>query len=115
MTVRDLQLAADLLKQVHAQTQGRDGYVQIDLLPETVMLLSPSTLELYCEVSLLPMSLTDGESVEQILTSRLQMEISLNQFVDQLVNEERARSLNAFHQLLDTIIGHDRAKENALN
>lgn len=30
---RDLQLAADLLKQTHSQTHGRDGYVQIDLPP----------------------------------------------------------------------------------
>jgi transaldolase len=34
LIVRDLQLAADLLKQVHSQTQGRDGYVQIDLPPD---------------------------------------------------------------------------------
>jgi transaldolase len=34
---RDLQLAADLLKQVHSQTQGRDGYVQIDLPPDTLL------------------------------------------------------------------------------
>lgn len=33
LIVRDLQLAADLLKSVHSQTQGRDGYVQIDLPP----------------------------------------------------------------------------------
>lgn len=36
LIVRDLQLAADLLKQVHSQTQGRDGYVQIDLPPDTL-------------------------------------------------------------------------------
>ena len=28
---RDLQLAAELLKQTHSQTRGRDGYVQVDL------------------------------------------------------------------------------------
>ncbi|HEY9618269.1 MAG TPA: transaldolase family protein [Microcoleaceae cyanobacterium] len=41
MIVRDLQLAADLLKPVHSQTQGRDGYVQVDLSPEAV--LQPET------------------------------------------------------------------------
>ena len=28
---RDVQLAADLLKQTHSQTRGGDGYVQVDL------------------------------------------------------------------------------------
>lgn len=37
LIVRDLQLAADLLKPVHSQTQGRDGYVQIDLPPDTLL------------------------------------------------------------------------------
>jgi len=37
LIVRDLQLAADLLKVVHSQTQGRDGYVQIDLPPDTLL------------------------------------------------------------------------------
>src|SRR5579883_1425846 len=41
LIVRDLQLAADLLKQVHSQTQGRDGYVQIDLPSDA--LLQPET------------------------------------------------------------------------
>ncbi len=36
LLVRDLQLATDRLKQVHAHTQGRDGYVQVDLPPETL-------------------------------------------------------------------------------
>lgn len=58
---------------------------------------------LYREVSLLPPSLTDSERVEQLGTSRLQMEISWNERVEQLVNEERFRSFNAFQQLLDTI------------
>ncbi len=35
LIVRDLQLAADLLKPVHSQTYGRDGYVQFDLPPDT--------------------------------------------------------------------------------
>jgi transaldolase len=34
---RDLQLAADLLKQTHSQTCGRDGYVQIDLPPHSLL------------------------------------------------------------------------------
>ncbi|MBD2450238.1 transaldolase [Nostoc sp. FACHB-152] len=41
LLVRDLQLAADRLKQVHAHTQGRDGYVQVDLPPDT--LFEPET------------------------------------------------------------------------
>jgi transaldolase len=77
-------------------------YLQALAAPETVMLLSPSTLELYREVSLLPTSRTE-EQIEQLPISGLQMEISLDERVEQLVNEERARSLNAFHQLLDTI------------
>jgi transaldolase len=78
-------------------------YLQMLALPETVIMLPPSTLELYREVSLLPTSWTDDERVEQLPTSGLQMEISLDKRVEQLVNEERARSLDAFHQLLDTI------------
>ncbi len=66
------------------------------------MLLERSTLERYRKVSLLPVSLTDDEQAEQLVTSGLS-EISLNERVDQLVNEEMARSLNAFQQLLDTI------------
>jgi hypothetical protein len=58
---------------------------------------------MYREVSLLPTSLTDDERVEQIPTGGLQMEISLDERVDQLVNEESTRSLNSFRQLLDTI------------
>ena len=34
---RDLQLAADLLKQTHSQTRGRDGYVQVDLSPHSLL------------------------------------------------------------------------------
>ena len=34
---RDLQLAADLLKQTHSQTRGPDGYVQIDLPPHSLL------------------------------------------------------------------------------
>jgi len=34
---RDLQLAADLLKQTHSQTRGGDGYVQVDLPPHSLL------------------------------------------------------------------------------
>ncbi|MEG4235342.1 transaldolase family protein [Microcoleus sp. Pol11C3] len=33
---RDVQLAADLLKQTHSQTRGGDGYVQVDLPPHSL-------------------------------------------------------------------------------
>jgi transaldolase len=78
-------------------------YLQALADPKTVMMLSPSTLAMYHEVSLLPTSWTNDEGIEQISTSGLQIEISLDERVDQLVNEERARLLNAFHQLLDAI------------
>jgi transaldolase/glucose-6-phosphate isomerase len=78
-------------------------YLQMLAAPETVMMLSPSTLEMYREVSLLPTSLTDGERVERILASGVQMEISFDERVKQLVTEERARALNAFRQLLEAI------------
>jgi hypothetical protein len=86
-------------------------YLQTLSAPETVMMLPPSTLEMYREVSLLPTRLTDDERVEQILTSGSR-ELALDERIDQLVNEDIARSalllplgqsLNAFHQLLDTI------------
>lgn len=34
---RDLQLAADLLKQTYSQTRYRDGYVQVDLPPHSLL------------------------------------------------------------------------------
>src|SRR4028118_97599 len=34
---RDLQLAADLLKPTHSHTRGRDGYVQVDLPPHSLL------------------------------------------------------------------------------
>lgn len=70
--------------------------------PETVMLLSPSTLEKYREGCLLPVSLTEHEQAGQWMTSELS-EIALNEQVDQFVNKEIMRSLNTFQQLLDTI------------
>lgn len=78
-------------------------YLQTLAAPETVMMLSPSTLEMYREVSLLPTSLIDDKSTEQILASKSGMEISLDERINQLVNEDIARSLNAFSQLLEAI------------
>ena len=40
---RDLQLAADLLKQTYSQTRGRYGYVQVDLHPHS-LLQAPSAI-----------------------------------------------------------------------
>lgn len=84
-------------------SQAAWRYIQTLVAPETVLMLSPSALEMYREVPLLPTSLIDDESAKQIPTSESQMEFSLNQLVEQLVNDERARSLHAFHQLLDAI------------
>lgn len=78
-------------------------YLQTLAVPETLMMLSPSMLEMYREISLLPTSLIDAGSAEQSLIRGSHMEISLNQWVEQFVNEEITRSLNAFHQLLNTI------------
>ena len=78
-------------------------YLQTLAVPETVIMLSPSILEMYRKVSLLPTSLIDAGSAEQSLIRESQMEISLNQLAEQFVNEEITRSLNAFHQLLNTI------------
>ncbi len=78
-------------------------YLQTLTVPETVMMLSPSTLEIYREVSLLPTSLIDDKSTEQILASKPPMEIALDERINQLVNEDIARSLNAFSQLLEAI------------
>ncbi|MBW4611496.1 MAG: transaldolase [Hassallia sp. WJT32-NPBG1] len=77
-------------------------YIPTLVAPETVMMLEPSTLLKYREVSLLPMRLTDDEQAEQHVTNGLS-EISLDERVDQLVHEEMARSLDVFQQLLDTI------------
>jgi transaldolase len=79
-------------------------YIQSLALPGTTIVLSPSTLETYGEVSLLPMNLTDAlAGAEQILAVLPQMKISLDNIANQLANEEIARSLNTFNQLLNTI------------
>ncbi len=41
---RGLQLAADLLKQTYSQTRCRDGYVQVDLPPHSLLLQAPSAI-----------------------------------------------------------------------
>lgn len=79
-------------------------YFQMLVAPETVMLLSPSTLEMYRQVSLLPTSLTDDGRVERILTSDLPMVTALDERVNPLVSEEIARSRYNFHQLLKAIV-----------
>ncbi|MEH2432869.1 MAG: transaldolase family protein [Nostoc sp.] len=77
-------------------------YLQALVVPETVMLLSPLTLERYREVSLLLTSFTDDESAETPLARVLQG-IALDECIDQLLSEEMARSLNTFDRLLEAI------------
>jgi transaldolase len=79
-------------------------YIQSLALPGTAIVLSPSTLKTYGKVSLLPMNLIDAlAGAEQILAVLPQMQISLDDIANQLANEEIARSLSAFNQLLNTI------------
>jgi transaldolase len=77
-------------------------YLQPLATPETVMVLEPSTLEKYREVFLLPVNLIENEQAEQRVTNGWS-ELDLDERIDQFVNEEMTRSLNAFQQLLDTI------------
>ncbi len=87
---------------LHAQDAWR--YVQALAVPKTAIVLSPSTLETYSEVSLLPAGLIDNfEEAEQILASLLLREISLDDIVNRLVKEEVARLMTDFDQLLNTI------------
>jgi hypothetical protein len=76
-------------------------YLQTLETPETVLMLKPSTLERYRQVSLLPVSLGD-EQAEKRVTSEW-LEISLDEQANQLMNHEMTQLLNAFQQLLDTI------------
>ncbi|MDF5713983.1 MAG: transaldolase family protein [Rhizonema sp. NSF051] len=85
------------------QPQDTWRYIQVLAFPGTVILLSKAALEMYQEVSLLPMSVIGSCIVEQILTNFPLVAISLDELVDQLVHEEMTRSLNAFDQLLDEI------------
>ncbi len=67
-------------------------------------MLSPSTLETYSQVALLPSNLIDNlEEAEQVLASLQQMGLSLDEISNQLVNEEITLLMNAFEQLLKTI------------
>ncbi len=78
-------------------------YIQSLAIPETAIILSPSTLETYSEVSLLPIRLIDNpEGAEQILASLLRTGISLDGIINQLVNEEIARAMKNFDQFLNT-------------
>jgi transaldolase len=76
-------------------------YLQQLAFPETVIMLPPSTLEMYRGVSLLPNHWTDGKQAERRISES--QEYPWDKQVEQLVNGEMARSLTAFHQLLDTI------------
>lgn len=76
-------------------------YLQQLTFPETVLMLSPSTLELYRGVSLLPHHWTEDEPEER--WSHELHESPVNQLIEQRVNREIARSLHAFHQLLEAI------------
>lgn len=76
-------------------------YLQQLAFPETAIVLSPSTLEMYRGVSLLPNHWIDGEPDGRLASES--REYPLDEQVEQLVNREMARSLTAFRQLLDTI------------
>jgi len=87
---------------LHPQDAWR--YVQALAFPKTALVLSRSTLEAYGEVSLLPTALANNcKEAEQILATLPQMEISLNEIADRLVNEEVVRSMKDFDQLLNMI------------
>ncbi|MBD2075125.1 transaldolase [Phormidium sp. FACHB-592] len=77
-------------------------YLQTLVAPGTVVMLSPSMLEMYREVSLLPTSLTGNKRAKQIPANEPQTKISLDEQVD-FANEDIARSFKDFHQLLDAI------------
>jgi transaldolase len=86
------------------QPQDAWRYVQALAVPETAIVLSQSTLETYSEVSLLPTSRIDTlEETEQILASLPPMKIPLDEIANRLFNEEIARSMKDFDQLLNTI------------
>jgi transaldolase len=87
---------------LHPQDAWR--YIQALTVPETAILLSPPTLETYSGVSLLPTSLINNlEEAEEILASLLPTETSLDETINRLINEEVARSMKDFEQLLNKI------------
>ncbi len=76
-------------------------YLQQLAFPETRMLLSPSTVELYRGVSLIRNHWADGEQSGRLIGEP--QAYLLDERVKRLMDAEMARSLTAFHQLLDTI------------
>jgi transaldolase len=76
-------------------------YLQQLTFPETVIMLLPSTLEMYRGVSLLPNHWTDSEQDGRLVSGL--SDYSLGEHIEQLVNREMTRSLSTFYQLLDTI------------
>ena len=79
-------------------------YIQSLAFSDTAIALSPSTLEAYGEVSLLTTSLIDNlEGAEKVSASLPPTEISLDKIANRLVDEEVARSIKNFDQLLNTI------------
>lgn len=86
---------------LHAQDAWR--YAQALAVPKTAIVLSPSTLETYGEVFLLPTSLIETLGETEQMESLLSTEISLDEIANRLVREEAARSMKDFEQLLNTI------------
>ena len=86
---------------LHAQDVWR--YAQALAVSKTAIMLSPSTLETYGEVSLLPTSLIETLGETEQMESLLPTEISLDEIANRLVKEEAARSMKDFEQLLNTI------------
>lgn len=84
---------------IHPQDAWRN--VQALAFPRTAIVLSRSTLDTYGEVSLLPTDLVNNDKeVEQVVATLPQMEISLHEIANQLINEEVTRSMKDFEQLL---------------
>ncbi len=79
-------------------------YIQALPVPETTIVLSPPTLEAYGEVSLLPTDLVSNhKEIEQIVATLPQTEISLNKIANRLIDEEVAKLMKDFEQLLNAI------------
>jgi hypothetical protein len=76
-------------------------YLQQLTFPETGMLLSPSTVEMYRGVSPIRNQWADGKQSRRLIGEP--REYLLDEQMKQLVDTEIARSLIDFHQLLDVI------------
>lgn len=86
----------------YPQTAWR--YIQALTVPETAIVLSQPTLEAYGAVSLLPTNLLNNlEKTEKILAKLWEVEASLDEVINCLINEEIAQSMKDFEQLLHTI------------